>query len=378
MPTIEEALYIKLEASDPTIAGALHNMLCEIPFTHLLNTLQLTKPEVLVIGCTTYTEEIKERILEAKRHNYGAVYVCASQYTDSHKHEALVAGARDFFSYPLSKLILQRALEDYLTTRSVDPSKRNRPKVIAVIGARGGSGTTSVAVNLAACFAKDGKQVGLLDFSRPYGDIATFLNTPSQRDRRHAAKDLGLMNASYIKSAMYHHSSGILALVAPEVTMGTGSVVPETVSAMLMAAGDAFETIVIDMGSRVDAALYRVMEMADDSLLVTMPTKPCMGSAKRFVQTITAGGFENFCKLSLVLTSCISGNTLSKFEIEKTIGVDCITCLPEDQKGTFIAINDGTPYCHLFPDSPLASSIKELAALLRQHECPDDEYDEGD
>lgn len=378
MPTVEEALYIKLEASDPTIAGALHNMLCEIHFTHLINTLQLTKPEVLVIGCTTYSKDITERIIEAKRHNYGAVYVCASQYTDGNKHEALVSGARDFFSYPISKLILQRALEDYLANRSVDPSKAVRPKVIAVMGARGGSGTTSVAVNLAACFAKEGKRVGLLDFSRPYGDVATFLNTPSKRDRRHAAKDLALMNASYIKSAMYHHSSGILALVAPEVTMGTGSVVPETVSAMLIAAADAFEIIVIDMGSRVDAALYRVMEMADDSLLVTMPTKPCMGSAQRFVQTITAGGFENFCKLSLVLTGCISGNTLSKFEIEKTIGVDCITCLPEDQKGTFIAINDGTPYCHLYPDSPLTSSLKELATILRQHECPEELYDEDE
>ncbi|MCT4535936.1 AAA family ATPase [Halodesulfovibrio sp.] len=372
MPTIEEALYIKLEAIDPTIAGALHNMLCDIPFTHLVNTLQLTKPEVLIIGCTTYSEEITERIIEAKRHKYGAVYVCASQYTDTNKHEALVAGARDFFSYPLSKLILQRALQDYLTNRPVDTSKTSRPKVIALMGARGGSGTTSVTVNLAACFAKDGTRVGLLDFSRPYGDVATFLNTPSKRDRRHAARDIGLMNASFMKSAMYHHSSGILALVAPEVTMGTGSVVPETVSAMLLAAADAFEIIVIDMGSRVDAALYRVMEMADASLLVAMPTKPCMGSAKRFVQTITSGGFENFCKLSLVLTGCVSGNTLSKFEIEKTIGVNCIICLPEDQKGTFIAINDGTPYCHLYPESPLTSSLKELAAHLEQHECPNE------
>ncbi|SIN99400.1 AAA family ATPase [Halodesulfovibrio marinisediminis] len=375
MPTIEEALYIKLEASDPTIAGALHNMLCEIHFTHLINTLQLTKPEVLVIGCTTYSNEIKDRIIEAKKHNYGAVYVCASQYTEGNKHEALISGARDFFSYPVSKLILQRALEDYLTSRAVDPSKAHRSKVIAVMGARGGSGTTSVAVNLAACFAKEGKQVGLLDFSRPYGDVATFLNTPCKRDRRHAAKEIELMNASYMKSAMYHHSSGILALVAPEVTLGTGSVVPETVSAMIIAAADAFRTVVIDMGSRVDAGLYRVMEMADDSLLITMPTKPCMGSAKRFVQTITAGGFENFCKLSLVLNGCISGNTLSKFEMEKTIGVDCITCLPDDQKGTFIAINDGTPYCHLFPDSPLTNSLQELAVLLHQHECPDD-YEE--
>lgn len=371
MPTIEEALYIKLEASDPTIAGSLHNMLCEITFTKLVNTLQITKPEVLVIGCTTYSKEITERIVEARSHNYGAVYVCASQYTNANKHEALVAGARDFFSYPLSKLILQRTLQDYLATRSVDPSKAKRPKVIAVIGARGGSGTTSVAVNLAACFAKEGGRIGLFDFSRPYGDVATFLNTPSKRDRRHAAKDLALINASFIKSAMYHHSSGILALVAPEVTMGAGSVVPEAVSAILMAAADAFGTIVIDMGSRVDAGLYRVMELADDSLLVTMPTKPCMSSAKRFVETITAGGFENFCKLSLVLNGCISGNTLSKFEIEKTVGVGCITCLPEDQKGTFIAINDGTPYCHLFPDSSLTSGLKELAALLQQHECPE-------
>lgn len=373
MPTIEEALYIKLEASDPSIAGSLHNMLCEIPFTHLINTLQLTKPEVLVIGCTTYSNEIKERIIEAKEHNYGAVYVCASQYTDQNKHEALVAGAHDFFSYPLSKLILERTLQNYLTNRSVDPSKANRSKVIAVMGARGGSGATSIAVNLAACCAQDGKSVGLLDFSRPYGDVATFLNTPAERDRRHAVYDLDLMNASYIKSAMYHHSCGVLALVAPEITMGTGSIVPESVSAILIAAADAFETVVIDMGSRVDAALYRVMEMADDSLLITMPTRPCMGSAKRFVQTITAGGFENFCKLSLVLTGCISDNTLSKFEMEKTIGVDCITCLPEDQKGTIIAINDGTPYCHLFPDSPLTNSLKELAAQLRQHECPEDE-----
>lgn len=372
MPTIEEALYIKLEASDPTIAGTLHNMLCEIHFTYLINTLQLTKPEVLIIGCTTYSKAIKDRIIEARNHNYGAIYVCASQYTEGNKHEALVAGARDFFSYPVSKLILQKALEDYLESRSVDPRQANRPKVIAVMGARGGSGTTSVAVNLAACFAKKTNHVGLLDFSRPYGDVATFLNTPSKRDIRHAAKDIELMNASYIKSAMYHHSSGILALVAPEVTLGTGSVVPEIVSAMIIAAADAFGTVVIDMGSRVDAGLYRVMEMADDSLLVTMPTKPCMNSAKRFVQTITAGGFENFCKLSLVLTGCVAGNTLSKFEIEKTIGVDCITCLPDDQKGTFIAINDGTPYCHLFPDSPLTNSLQELAVLLHQHECPEE------
>ena len=369
MPVIDEALYIKLEASDPGIAGALHNMLCGIPFVHLVNTLQLTKPEVLVIGCTTYTKEIEERIASAKSHNYGAIFVCASQYTPEEKKDALHAGARQFFSYPLSKLMLQKALEDYLKHRHIDPAQKKRSKVIAVIGARGGSGTTSVAVNLSTYFASTGMSVGLLDFSRPYGDVATFLNTPCKRDRRHAAKDLDLINASYMKSAMYHHSSGILALVAPEVTMGPGCVIPETVSTMIVAAADAFDIIVVDMGSRMDAALYRVMEIADTSLLITMPTKPCMGSARRFVKTIKAGGFENFCKLALVLTGCVTGNTLSKFEIEKTIGVDCIMCLPEDQKGTFIAINDGTPYNHLYPESPLTLGMEELANFLLAHEC---------
>ncbi|MCG8532691.1 MAG: P-loop NTPase [Desulfovibrionales bacterium] len=375
MPEINEALYIKLEASDPTIAGTLHNMLGEIPFVHLVNTLQLTKPEVLIIGCATYSAEIEERIKRALRHRYGAIYVCASQYTEEEKRNALAAGAREFFSYPVSRLMLERALREYIDSRSLIEKPEERPKVIAVMGARGGSGTTSVAVNLAACFAKENKSVGLLDFSRPYGDVATFLNTPTQRDRRHAAKDLALMNASFIKSTMYHHSSGIMALVAPEVTVGTGSVVPETVSAMLIAAADAMNIVVIDMGSRVDAALYRVMELADASLLVTMPTKPCMGSAKRFVQTITSGGFENFNKLSLVLTGCISGNTLSKFELEKTIGVKCITCLPEDQKGTFIAINDGTPYCHIFANTPLSDSMEALAKQLESTHCATSPYE---
>ena len=138
-------------------------------------------------------------------------------YSDSSDSELLVrcmqAGAREFLSYPFSSEVMAEALVRATARRPVvvDTAKA-AGKLLAVMGAKGGAGTTMLACNLAVALAQEKNQKTLLiDLDLPLGDAALNLGIVTEFSTIDALEAADRLDARFLSQLLVKHSSGRFA-----------------------------------------------------------------------------------------------------------------------------------------------------------------------
>ncbi len=95
--------------------------------------------------------------------------------------EAMRSGAREFLPQPVESVGLTRAIQRYLVEQKKEGGAETLGEIFCVTAAKGGSGATSLAVNLAASLGKvSQKGVALIDLKEPLGDLGIHLNVKPQ------------------------------------------------------------------------------------------------------------------------------------------------------------------------------------------------------
>src|SRR6202041_3486837 len=121
--------------------------------------------------------------------------------------EAMRSGVQDFLPKPVNADVLSQLL----TRFSEDLDVKERPsleKLIVVMGAKGGVGTTTVAVNLGVqltTFAK--KRVVLLDFARPLGNVHLLLDLHPRFTIRDAVDSLDRLDTHFFGGLLTRHKT---------------------------------------------------------------------------------------------------------------------------------------------------------------------------
>ena len=127
------------------------------------------------------------------------------------------AGAKEFLTQPLKPEDLAAALQR--VARQKHGSRPGNPhgcKVIAVTGATGGVGTTSLAVNLGCALAADkDNSVVLLDLDLALGDADVFLDTIPEYTLSDVAQNIGRLDLTLLKRSLTKHDSGLYLLPRP-------------------------------------------------------------------------------------------------------------------------------------------------------------------
>ncbi|MGB7947054.1 MAG: response regulator, partial [Candidatus Binatia bacterium] len=177
--------------------------------------------------------------------------------------QVMRAGALDFVARPVKQDDLREALQKVVRSRpnAVVPQRSGR--VISVYSAKGGTGVTTIATNLAVCRAKrsPGRTV-LVDLDTRQSDIATFLNLRSQYSVLDAFENIGRMDESFVRRLVTEHSSGLLVLPGPP-PMDRVKLRAEQVQAGLEILRSYFDQIVLDLPHDMDAAAAAALEASD-------------------------------------------------------------------------------------------------------------------
>ncbi|KOG37523.1 septum formation initiator, partial [Streptomyces varsoviensis] len=156
-------------------------------------------------------------------------------------------------------------------------------RLVAVIGAKGGVGTTVTAVQLALAAHAGGRGVALVDMDLQSGDIASYLDV---QFRRSIADLAGISDISprVLQDAVFPHPTGLALLLAP-AEGERGEEIGDLASRQIIAALRArYDLVVVDCGTQITAAGAAVVETADLALLVTTPDVISVRAAKRMVR----------------------------------------------------------------------------------------------
>jgi Flp pilus assembly CpaE family ATPase len=181
------------------------------------------------------------------------------------------AGAREYLTLPLEQNTMHEALGRAAPVRSsvTVADKKTNGRVLVLFGAKGGSGVTTVACNLAVALAQEsGQSTLLIDLGLPMGDAALNLGIVAEYSTDNALLDSGRLDASFLTKLLVKHRSGLSVLAAP-------SKVPKVqashdgIDKLLTIARRNFENVVVDLGSRLDLMGTTLFTDAQTIFLVT-------------------------------------------------------------------------------------------------------------
>lgn len=231
-------------------------------------------------------------------------------------------------------------------------------RTVAVCGAKGGCGKTTVAVNLALALQKEGKKVALLDLDLDFGDVAVFLNLPRSEGISDLAGESKLTSAT-INNYLVRHSSGVLVLSAPTSPEFAELVKPEHIERIVTIMRAEFDYLIFDTPSNLSDCTLAVLEQSDAVYMVTNPEISALKDTRICMEVMKALDF--FRKVRLVLNK--EGDSyISARDVEGALDMKPSLILPFDYKTCVSAVNRGVPLVTAAPKAKISREICKFAA----------------
>ena len=273
---------------------------------------------------------------------------------------ALDGGASDVLSLPLSRPELAKAFVKFRQTEVRNAAGRGvGGRVLAIYGARGGLGTTTLAVNLATrLMSVAGPDTAIVDMDLQRGDVAAFLNlTPSQSIAAIVGAR-GEVDDLFLHGTLTRHPSGLFVLPAPPEMEEADSIADADVEVIIRLLRAQFRWTVVDTPRTIHGPAVAALEQSDRTLVLTDLSVPSVRAAKRALELLDRLGVPKE-HLELVITEAIAG-PLDVKEVVRALGHAPIAVIPRDAEGASRAMNSGTPLA----GGGIIGAIDEIASKL--------------
>ncbi|EFL50241.1 conserved hypothetical protein [Solidesulfovibrio fructosivorans JJ]] len=314
-------------------------------------------------------EEALEALAETvARRGEREVFLTAQAYDAEVLMRLMRQGVREFFPQPVNHEEVRMALWRLKARREsrLGPMAGKHGAIIDVFGAKGGVGTTTAAVNIAAaCLTlRPGASVALVDMNLPFGEAQLFLDITPKYHWGEVLGNISRLDATYLMSVMSRHPSGLYLLAPPSRLDDLQMASPENISRLLELMRQVFDTVVIDLGMYLDEITLKVMDISDAIVLVCVQNLPCLANVRRFLENIrqAEAGLED--KLKIVVNRHLRDSDLVVEDMEKALSLPVFWRVPNDYPTTLTAINQGKTLLETAPKAPVTRALAELARAL--------------
>jgi pilus assembly protein CpaE len=232
-----------------------------------------------------------------------------------------------------------------------------------VVNSKGGSGATTIAVNLALSLQNAYGNVGLIDLA-PLGHTSLHLNVKPPFTVADAIRNLHRMDSSLLESYMIRHAGGLQLLAG---TNSPAALEPSTAefARLFDMLVSHFRYVVVDVSSRVDSTTRLVGNLSEAILLVAHADVASLWSAARVVQFLNETGGRERVKLILNRYRKIAG--FEEKDAEAASGAKLFWKIPNQYFAISSAIDRGVPIMQQ-ANSEVARAFSGLASALTQND----------
>jgi pilus assembly protein CpaE len=296
------------------------------------------------------------------------------------------AGARDYLFKPfgIEELVstLRRVYEKAKSTGElrleaeraaarppVEPVKQAR--LIAVYSPRGGAGCTTLAINMATAMRliDPGLDVAVFDCDLQFGSVEVALNLRADRSIKDLSEGIDSLDAEFLTSVLREDTrSGLHVLLAPPQPEMAELITADHVRAVLDQMREAFDYVVIDVGSRLQDVELSVLDVSDRIILVLVPDVVAVRHARHFLELVDAFDYPPE-KVWVVMNRSDPESGISAQTVEGYLKQRVFAEIPLDERLVPHSVNHGVPYM-LLPNidrrTPVVQQTGTLArAVLR-------------
>jgi pilus assembly protein CpaE len=231
-------------------------------------------PETIIVDMTGVDMPASRMHELAELCEPGVTVIAIGDRNDVGLYRDLVqAGVSEYIVKPITAHLLANALSAGPAGAGQGAIIRKRGKVVAAIGARGGVGTTSVAINLAWYLAnRQNRRVLLLDLDLKNGDCSLSLNLTPTPGLREALTNPLRIDSVFLERAVAVHGERLFVLSGEEPLRADTEFTAEAVETLVGALRAQFHYVIADI-PRVAAPPYqRALDIADVRIIVADQT----------------------------------------------------------------------------------------------------------
>ena len=331
----------------------------------LIPRLQAMNPDVILVdvpadGAGPALEAIE--ILHQEMADV-AVFAIGSMSQPQFIISAMRAGAREYIERPTTTSDLLEAFVRLSTTQRKVKRDGPRGKIFTVVNAKGGSGATTVAVNLALALQAAHGNVALVDIA-VLGHAALHLNLKPPFSVTDAIRNLHRLDSSLLESFMMRSPGGLQVLAGANSPAEADVSTAEYARLFDMMASH-FRYVVVDASFRIDSATRLVGNLSETVLLVAHADVASLWSAARVVQFLGETSGRERVKLVLNRFRKIPG--FHESDAETASGASLLWRIPNQYFAVSSAIDRGVPLMGQ-NHTEIARAFSGLAALLTQND----------
>jgi len=270
---------------------------------------------------------------------------------------ALRRGGNDY----VDSADLEAELDAALGRMAEATSKSAAPgRLIAVLGPSGGSGSSTIAANLAASLAGGSRPVCLFDMKLESGDLAALLDLRPSFTIADICKNAGRLDKAMFERSLATHDSGARLLAAPANLADVRAVRAEGVSQALGVARTMFPLIVADLDHSFRDEQTAILRQAEAVLIVFRLDFASLRNVNRTIEHLNTLSIPRDA-VRLVVNRSGQPGEVPASKAEEALR-DKIACfIPDDPKLVNRANNLGVPVVIEAPKSKVALSLAALA-----------------
>lgn len=313
--------------------------------------MDINMPGVDGIGASQTISELVPR---------SQIIIMSVQSDSDYLRRAMLAGARDFLTKPFGGDELITAIRRVHDKRPA-VSARTAPKkgvgggpaieevaatkdanVLTVFSPKGGSGCTTIAINLAVGLAKRNQRVVLVDASLQFGDVAVMLNMKAITSIVDIVDRISELDPELVSTVVQVHRSGVHVLLAPPRPEMADVVTDQNLLALVEVLRQMYDFVIIDTNSNLNDITLGLLDTADQIVLVTQQSLPSLKNISRFFD-LSEGLKYKSDKVWLVVNRSISKSGISVKDISNILKRPVVMTIPVGDTIANAAADQGVP-----------------------------------
>lgn len=329
------------------LANAIHNAGVNLVFFHL--------------------DPVPDAVVDVIEH-------AATRYSDlaliaiSHKSDVnsvigpMRAGCDQFVCEPIDHADLANAVARVASRRL---ARNTKSRCICVIGPSGGSGSTSIACNLALEIGHlTDRECGLIDLDLQFGDAAANFDVSPKYSIHDLADAGGQIDRSILASTVTSLPCKVALLARPAMIELDEAITPEVVHRVVELCTAAYENVVIDLPGHLDQRSTAALAQADMVFIVCQLLVPSVRNAARLGEALAKFGIPEERIQYIVNRAEGKTGRITIEDVEEAIKKPVFASIPNDYQFMAKSIDFGRPAAAMDANNHVRTAIRKIAARV--------------
>jgi pilus assembly protein CpaE len=313
------------------------------------------------------------------------VVILSVQSDQNYMRRAMLAGARDFLTKPPMGDELISAIRRAGSMAQAERSKNvaippaptmgshasitgyvaPKGKIVTVYSPKGGTGCTTIAVNLALTLHNEDTRVALVDGNLQFGDVAVFVNEQGKNTIIDLAPRAEELDPEIVEEVMLKHSgSGLHILAAPSKPEYAEKVSSAQFSAVIEYLKQIYAYVIVDSSSLLTDITLSAIDVSDLVILITTQDIPSIKNCRLFLDLTQTLGIERD-RILFTMNRYDKRINITPERVAENLKQEVASVIPLDEATVMKAVNRGVPFVLDSKNQPAARGIFSLAENVR-------------